>query len=163
MKTSNIVWIVILIIVVIGGLYWWASSSMQPAPQTATETPTETSSQSVSNPVLSYTTSTTSVGTYLVSSNSMMTLYQYSKDTSGVSNCTGTCATTWIPYTVSTSTSLSATSQNIVTGQIGTITRTNGTMQVTYNGMPLYFYSKDVNPGDMKGNNFGGLWSVVKP
>ena len=49
------------------------------------------------------------------------------------------------------------------TGVIGTTQRANGTLQVTYNGEPLYFYSKDAAPGDVNGQNVGGVWFVVNP
>jgi predicted lipoprotein with Yx(FWY)xxD motif len=48
-----------------------------------------------------------------------------------------------------------------VTGQLGTITRADGSLQVTYKGLPLYFFHNDSNPGDTKGNYTG--WSLVKP
>ena len=44
---------------------------------------------------------------------------------------------------------------------MGTITRSDGTLQVTYKGLPLYLFHKDANPGDTKGNYTG--WSLVKP
>jgi predicted lipoprotein with Yx(FWY)xxD motif len=48
-----------------------------------------------------------------------------------------------------------------VTGQLATITRSDGSLQVTYKGLPLYFFHSDSNPGDTKGNYTG--WSLVKP
>ena len=44
-----------------------------------------------------------------------------------------------------------------VTGHVAFITRPDGTTQVTYNSMPLYFFASDVNPGDVTGNNVGGF------
>jgi predicted lipoprotein with Yx(FWY)xxD motif len=49
-----------------------------------------------------------------------------------------------------------------VTGQLGTLTRDDGSKQVTYDGKPLYMYSSDASPGDTNGDGFGGLWHVVK-
>jgi predicted lipoprotein with Yx(FWY)xxD motif len=43
----------------------------------------------------------------------------------------------------------------------GTTTRTDGTVQVTYNGWPLYYYEKDKAPGDVTGQDVGGVWYVV--
>jgi predicted lipoprotein with Yx(FWY)xxD motif len=46
---------------------------------------------------------------------------------------------------------------------VSTITRADGSAQLTYKGMPLYFWKSDVKPGDTTGNGVGGVWSVVKP
>ena len=48
-----------------------------------------------------------------------------------------------------------------MTGQLGTITRNDGSLQVTYKGLPLYFFHSDSKPGDTNGNYTG--WSLVKP
>jgi predicted lipoprotein with Yx(FWY)xxD motif len=101
-----------------------------------------------------------SLGDYLVAYNGM-TLYTYSPDTAGVSNCTGGCAANWPPYTVTSKDNLVAESP--IAGAISTLTRADGTMQVTYNGAPLYFYVKDTKPGDTVGEGVGGVWYVVKP
>jgi predicted lipoprotein with Yx(FWY)xxD motif len=100
------------------------------------------------------------LGPYLTASNGM-TLYTYSKDTAGASNCSGTCAVTWPPYVVTAGATLTAASN--AKGTLATITRDDGTTQVTYNGAPLYFYAKDVKAGDTTGQNVGGVWFVVKP
>src|SRR5262249_11557545 len=100
---------------------------------------------------------------YLVAANGM-TLYHFTKDTPGVSNCSGQCAVQWPPYTVSSSTAAAGLpGGSAVGGTISTIVRSDGTMQVTYNGEPLYFWYKDVNPGDTTGQNVGGVWFVVAP
>jgi len=49
-----------------------------------------------------------------------------------------------------------------ISGKLGTITRADGTMQVTYNGMPLYFWVHDAKAGDTSGQGIGGF-SVAKP
>jgi len=48
-------------------------------------------------------------------------------------------------------------------GAIATTTRTDGSLQVTYNGMPLYYWASDQKPGDTTGQNVGGVWFVVNP
>ena len=45
----------------------------------------------------------------------------------------------------------------------GTITRDDGTMQVTYNGLPLYRFANDTAAGQTNGEGVAGLWSVAKP
>ncbi len=128
---------------------------------------TSTQSTNLSGPayvagnVLLGTDANSTLGTYLIGYNGM-TVYAYAKDTPSVSNCTGTCAGNWLPYTVASTDAL-ANLQAGVSGKAGVITRADGTMQVTYNCKPLYFYSKDAVSGDTKGQNIGGVWFIVKP
>src|ERR1019366_8568174 len=85
------------------------------------------------------------VGAVLVSSNGH-TLYHLTTDTAGSSTCTGSCAQLWPPMTVPSGTMPTAVSG--LSGTLGTITRSDGTTQVTYNGEPLYWYSPDTTAGD---------------
>jgi predicted lipoprotein with Yx(FWY)xxD motif len=99
-------------------------------------------------------------GVVLVAGSNGMTLYQFAMDVagSGTSACTGACITTWPPLTVTAGATPTAASG--ITGQLGTITRTDGKgTQVTYNGKPLHFYSGDTKAGDANGNYPG--WSSV--
>lgn len=84
------------------------------------------------------------------------TLYTFSDDTAGQSTYTGTA---WLPFIVSNGVQPQADPS--VTGQLGVITRSDGKMQVTLDGKPLYYYSQDNNAGDINGNGVGGKWSVV--
>ena len=84
-----------------------------------------------------------------------MTLYWFAPDTSTASKCTGSCATYWPPVKGP------VTAGAGVTGTLGTITRSDGTTQATYDGHPLYTYVADTAPGQNKGNGknlSGGLW-----
>jgi predicted lipoprotein with Yx(FWY)xxD motif len=99
------------------------------------------------------------MGTILVAASNSHTVYTFDSDTPGVSNCNGGCATTWPPLT--TASGATPTGGPGVAGQLGTITRTDGSLQVTYKGLPLYFFRSDSKPGDTKGNYTG--WSLVKP
>jgi predicted lipoprotein with Yx(FWY)xxD motif len=86
------------------------------------------------------------------------TLYWFAPDTSTKSNCNGSCATYWPPVQGP------ATAGAGVTGKLATITRSDGSMQATYNGHPLYTYVGDKAPGQDKGNGLnlsGGLWHDV--
>jgi predicted lipoprotein with Yx(FWY)xxD motif len=105
------------------------------------------------------TTTSTKVGTHLVAYNAM-TLYRYTKDTPGVSHCTGQCAVAWPPYIVD-STSTLGNLQAGITGKVDVFKRDDGTLQVTYKGVPLYFYVQDKAVGDVTGQNVGGVWFVV--
>ncbi len=99
------------------------------------------------------------MGTILVAASNNHTVYTFDSDSPGVSKCSGGCATAWPPLTVATGTT--PTGGSGVTGGLGTITRTDGSLQVTYKGLPLYFFHSDSQPGDTKGNYTG--WSLVKP
>ena len=78
-----------------------------------------------------------------------------------MSNCTGQCADNWPPLLVGDNASLAAGEG--VTGELGTIERGNGALQVTYNGLPLYYWSGDTAPGDADGQGFNDVWFVVSP
>ena len=172
MKTSTAVWtIVIVLVVILGG--WYLISGMASSPTSASLPPVSTNtglnnSPEQTNPVQQQVTPTPVVtiatdpklGNHLVAA-SGMSLYVYSKDKANISNCTGTCATTWPPYAPATDATL-ALGDSTITGQLVTITRADGTTQLTYKGKPVYFYKNDVNPGDVKGQGVGGVWSVVK-
>jgi len=91
-------------------------------------------------------------GTLMVASSNQMTLYTFDKDVkdSGASTCTGPCLVNWPALTVAAG--QTPTGGAGVTGTLGTITRTdNGALQVTYNGLPLYFFINDKAPGDTNG------------
>lgn len=84
-----------------------------------------------------------------------MTLYTFDKDSNGVSNCTGNCATIWLPYTAASQPA--SMPQNTTT-----IKRAEGSWQYAYKGMPLYYYKSDLKPGDTLGDGVGGVWHVAK-
>ena len=89
-----------------------------------------------------------------------MSLYMYTRDTANTSNCYDRCATNWPPL-------LQAAGQPVapagLTGTLGTTTRRDNTQQVTYNGMPLYYYAQDTKVGDTTGQNVSSVWFVVAP
>ena len=88
-----------------------------------------------------------------------MTLYMFTKDTAGMSNCSGGCLAAWPPLVASGD----LVAGPGVTGKLGFITRADGTKQVTYNDLPLYYWMKDKAPGDTTGQGVGGVWFVVPP
>ena len=97
-------------------------------------------------------------GVNLLTNAKGLTLYWFAPDTSTKSVCYGSCAAYWPPVTGTPSAGLG------VTGNLGTITRTNGAAQATYDGRPLYTYIGDSAPGQDSGNNLnlnGGLWHIV--
>jgi predicted lipoprotein with Yx(FWY)xxD motif len=100
----------------------------------------------------------TSLGKVLTD-NSGFTLYVFTGDSYNQSNCVGVCAGTWPPLLATGEVS----AESSISGTIGTMTRSDGTTQVTYNGMPLYRYSSDAAPGDVKGQGAVGRWYAATP
>jgi predicted lipoprotein with Yx(FWY)xxD motif len=91
------------------------------------------------------------------------TLYLFSKDTRTKSACSGACATPWPPLRANGK--LSAGS-GVTASKLGTIKRSDGKPQVTYNGHPLYGFVMDKKAGDTKGEGltaFGGHWFAISP
>jgi predicted lipoprotein with Yx(FWY)xxD motif len=103
---------------------------------------------------------TTTIGGITVLTNAKgFTLYSFAPDTATASKCYGSCAAYWPPVT-----GTPAAGQGLP-GTVTTITRTDGSHQLTYNGHPLYTYIGDSAPGQAKGNNLnlnGGLWNEIR-
>jgi predicted lipoprotein with Yx(FWY)xxD motif len=100
--------------------------------------------------------------TILVAGSNGMTVYTFTSDTagSGKSACSGGCLTKWPALTVAAG--ATPTAGTGVAGALGTITRADdGSLQVTYNGLPLYFYAGDKAAGDTNGSYPN--WNLVKP
>jgi predicted lipoprotein with Yx(FWY)xxD motif len=97
-------------------------------------------------------------GVTVLTNSKGMTLYWFAPDTPTKSACYGSCAAYWPPvYGVQKA-------GPGVTGKLGTIKRTDGTIQATYDGHPLYTYIGDSHPGQATGNNLnlnGGFWYEV--
>ncbi len=101
------------------------------------------------------TNASAALGTYLIAYNGM-TVYQYTGRQEILSR------DVWPPYLVGAEDNVQQLKAG-VNGKVDTIIRTDGGIQVTYNGHPLYFYMQDKASGDVKGQNVGGVWFVVKP
>lgn len=171
MKSSTLWTIVIVLVVVLGGWYLFSkgqssnstySSPSSPQEPTSSQ-PTATTSGSTTSPAsesLVTVESSATLGRYLVASNGM-TLYRSSADVNGKSNCTSAlCVGNWPPYTVPAGITLSVNAT--LTGTLGTLVRADGTTQLTYRGMPLYFWVGDKKPGDVKGNGVK-TFTLVRP
>ncbi|MEP7291348.1 MAG: hypothetical protein ABI835_06170 [Chloroflexota bacterium] len=89
------------------------------------------------------------------------TLYTFTNDEPGVSNCTGGCLENWPALTVDSADAVVAGDN--VHGELGTITRDDGAIQVTYNGWPLYTFAHDAARGDATGEGAGDKWYTVAP
>ncbi len=91
-----------------------------------------------------------------------LTLYTFKNDVagSGKSSVSDTLAKNWPPLSLASG---SPVGPSGVTGPLAVITRDDGSMQVTYKGMPLYRYVGDKAAGDTKGQGLGGVWFVATP
>ncbi|RKN49107.1 hypothetical protein [Micromonospora endolithica] len=88
-------------------------------------------------------------------------LYRFDKDTNDppASNCVDKCAEVWPPSLTDGNPQLNGVSDD----KVGTVTRQDGTRQITLDGWPLYRYIGDKKPGQWKGQGVGGTWFVVSP
>lgn len=150
-KQSLIAGAIVLILILIGAAAWVV------VPRTQQASIPERDMYVAGNLLLG-TDATTTRGTYLIGFNGM-TLYEYAKDLDS-SNCTGTCAKTWPPYIVPSKDVL-ANVQAGIPGMVSSVPRADGSMQVTYDGHPLYFYTGDSVSGDMNGEQQSAAWSIV--
>lgn len=102
------------------------------------------------------------LGTILVDS-AGRTLYDFHKDKGSKSACYGACAGAWPPLLTDGDPQAQGPADR---SMLGTTKRKDGTVQVTYNGWPLYTYVGDQNPGEANGNDidqFGAEWYALQP
>ena len=133
-----------------------ASSSSSTPPSSGTTASAAGSSGTV------ITTANSSGGAFLTNS-SGRAIYLFLADSTNKSNCSGACASTWPPVTTTGTPTASGSAQS---SDLGTITRSDGTKQVTYNGHPLYYFAGDTGAGTDKGqgiDGFGAKWWLVAP
>jgi predicted lipoprotein with Yx(FWY)xxD motif len=86
------------------------------------------------------------------------TLYALTMDAPGLSTCQGSCLENWPPV-LATGTPVAG--DGVQDGLLGSFARSDGGMQVTYAGKPLYTYAQDAAPGDLNGQGKGGVWFAV--
>ena len=101
------------------------------------------------------------LGAILATGPNHLTVYMFEADKAGTSACSGACATAWPPVT-----GKAQAGTGVSASQLGQITRSDGTKQVTYNGHPLYLFVEDKTPADTNGqgvNAFGAEWFVLSP
>jgi predicted lipoprotein with Yx(FWY)xxD motif len=99
----------------------------------------------------------TIAGATVLTTSTGFTLYSFAPDTPTTSKCNGTCAQSWPPLK-------GPVTAAGVTGTFGTITRSDGSVQATFGGHPLYTFAGDTAPGQNKGNGLnaaGGLWHEI--
>ena len=123
---------------------------------------TSTPAKSPSGTALVNSANTASLGDIVVGPTGH-TLYLFRKDTGPNSTCSGACAAEWPPLTTGGKVTSSG---GVSMSALKTVRRSDGKMQVTFNGHPLYYYAGDSSPGQANGqglNTFGGLWYPLSP
>jgi len=147
----------VVVAILVPGAYAGQALASDP---TATATLTAATPQAESTPTTLTVGSNEALGSFLADANGM-TLYLFTKDEPGKSNCYDQCATNWPPLTVNEGET--PTAADGITGELNTTKRDDGTLQVTYDGWPLYRWINDKAPGDATGQNVGGVWFVATP
>jgi predicted lipoprotein with Yx(FWY)xxD motif len=97
------------------------------------------------------------LGTVLVDSKGL-TVYEFTEDKGGTSNCYGECEAAWPPLTAS---GKPTSGEGAMPADLGTTKRKDGTVQVTYKGHPLYTFAEDKKPGEANGNEADGTWFAL--
>lgn len=143
---------IIVVVVILGGGYFLAKKAAGPAAQTVatpTAMPTQPAAVTPGNNIYMMKTDPAK-GTYLADP-AGMTLYVYSKDTPGVSNCTGTCAVNWPPYISKVAI------QGVFPPDVSVTIRADGSKQFAWKGLPLYYFKSDTTAGQITGDGVGGF------
>lgn len=152
-----IIAIVVLVILAGGGyLIFHKSPSTTPSASNSSSgtTPSNSTGSSSASGTIIKTATDSSLGQYLTDG-SGMPLYTYGSDTSGVSNCSGSCLYSWPVYAPT-----SSSSSNLPTN-VTVIKRDDGSSQYAYKGMPLYYFSSD-SAGKVTGDGVSNF-HVAKP
>lgn len=126
----------------------------------AAPAPTSASSPTPAAFVLTRPGSVAGVGKTVLTDPSGMTLYYESTDLAGKIQCAGPCAAIWPPLLAPAgATTLPAVF--LVPGKFTVVTNPDQKSQITYNGWPLFAFSKDAKPGDQTGEGVAGRWHVA--
>lgn len=141
------------------GSVWFVVPPSAASAATATTAPTTTVVSTPAGPATLKVSQNAALGNFLVDQNGM-TLYIFTKDTPGVSTCSGSCQANWPPLLTN---GTPVAGDPAITAQLGVITRSDGTQQVTLNNMPLYYFAKDKAAGDANGQGVGSVWFVIQP
>ena len=134
------------------------SSSSSSGSSQASTAPAATAASSTENAAAVKTASNATLGATVLVDAQGMTLYSLSAEQNGKFICTSSsCLAVWHPL------SSSAGTPSGSVGSLGTVKRSDGTVQVTYKGMPLYTFAQDQSPGEVKGQGIKdvGTWSAV--
>lgn len=133
-----------------------AAATQAPAPTAAPQAPAQ---NSATGPATVMVASNDQLGSFLVDDQGR-SLYLFTKDTPNTSNCYDKCEQAWPPLFTAGAPKAGAGADASL---LGTTTRKDGKVQVTYNGWPLYYFAKDQKAGDMTGQDVGKVWYVISP
>lgn len=122
---------------------------------TVQETPSQSDTDAAAGTEIA--TTETSLGTFLVDGEGA-SLYLFTQDSPGKSVCEGDCLVAWPPLEGEVT-----AGEGVDESLIGSIERSDGTIQATYGEWPLYYWIKDKAAGDVTGQGVGGVWYVVDP
>lgn len=140
-----------------------SSSGASTAPTPAAATPaasSEASGGASEGDVYTVAVASGTIGSFLTGEDGK-TLYLFTPDKANTTACTGDCATKWPPFVLEGAETVEA--GDGVTGTLATFARPDGEMQVTINGLPLYYFAGDATAGDTTGQGVGGKWFVANP
>ena len=147
---------------------WWVGPSIAAAVVVLAACGSSTASNSGGTSGGGSTASSSSTGgaattsSKVVTNSAGFTVYWFALDTPKKSNCNGTCVAFWPPVPASAH----LTNMSSLTGTFGSITRSDGSKQLTYMGHPLYTFKQDTAPGQHNGNGknlSGGKWWAMTP
>jgi predicted lipoprotein with Yx(FWY)xxD motif len=139
-----------------------SSPSSSSSTQAATSSTAAPAGGSSTGSAVVISTGSSSGGSFLTNG-SGRAVYMWVKDGHDQSMCTGACVSTWPPVTTTGSATASGSA---MAADLGTITRSDGTKQVTYDGHPLYYYVGDTGSGTVNGQGstgYGAYWWVLAP
>jgi predicted lipoprotein with Yx(FWY)xxD motif len=139
-----------------------AAAACGSTPTASTPTASTPASSPAATPTTIAVAANAKLGQILVDG-SGRTVYLFAIDQGTTSVCYGDCAGVWPPVLTH---GAAQPGSGVTATLLGTTTRKDGAIEVTYGGHPLYYFIFDKNPGDTTGqalNNFGGLWYVVSP
>src|SRR5580700_10211955 len=134
-----------------------AAAALAACGSAAASSPSSSGSSSPAAAAASTVKTATIAGVTVLTNSQGFTLYSFAPDTSTTSKCNGTCAQNWPPVK-------GPVTAAGVTGTFGTIKRSDGSVQATFDGHPLYTFAGDTAPGQAKGNGLnaaGGLWHEI--
>jgi predicted lipoprotein with Yx(FWY)xxD motif len=134
-----------------------SSSSTESEPASAENAGATTSSESGSGEGTVAGAEVGGLGNVLVDAEGM-TLYLFTPDKGTESTCYGECESVWPPLTAE---GKPTAGEGAMSAALGTTKRKDGSMQVTYEGHPLYTFSGDQAPGEANGQEIEGIWFVL--